>query len=426
MRSNIIAVLDLGSSKIVCLIAKVASDSSLEIIGIGYNGASGIHSGFITDIKKAEECIISAINSAEKMAGLTVDALTISISGLRVYSKIVEVETNLDGKTITNNLLSNIIRPEIPLPKEGEEENPKDKEERENFQIIHSIPISFSIDGYGNIQQPIGMSGNSLTAKIHLVGVHKTLLKNLEAFFSKNGINSISFVNSAIASAYACLNEDEKNLGAILLDIGSHQSDIVVYENEMPKFVATVQIGGSIITRDIAKCLNLSIEQAERVKILYGEAIFSSEADNSNYINLNKEEDSDSEYETVIKKSVLINIISARVEEMIEVIFDKIKNNYDNHYNIQKVVLTGGGSFISGYREIIKHNYGKACRIAKPKIIEGISESLKTQNFSSAIGLVLFEYERISYNQHNKKRGYDRGNSGNLKKFLNWIKNTTN
>lgn len=425
MRNNTVAILDLGSSKIVCLIAKINSTSGLEIIGIGYNMAVGIHCGFITDFKKAEESIISAVNAAEKMANVTVDAISVNISGLKVYSKIIDVVTNLEGKTITNNTLFNIIKPEIPETKEENEQLIKqNKEDRENFVIIHALPINFSIDGYGNIEDPIGMSGNILTTKLHLIGAHKTLVRNIETFFSNNGISKVNFISSALASAYACLNEDEKNLGSLLIDIGASQSDIIIFENSSPKLISNIQMGASIITRDIAKCLNLTVEKAERIKILYGEAVFSSHNSSHDYITITQEDEALAEQDVVIKKAILVNIISARIEEIIEVVFEQIKGTYPNISSIPKVVITGGGSFTSGFKEIIKHTYGKSCRIAKPKIIEGISDSMKTQIFSSSIGLLLFEYERTVQKSGNKKQGRAE-RSGNLKKILSWVKSNT-
>lgn len=207
-RSSIIAALDIGSSKVACFIALRDSPNKMKIIGIGHQVAQGIRSGVITDIKLAENSILSAVNAAEQMSGQTIDKVIVNISGSSIESNNLHVETNIAGHEVTDADISHIMTQAF---------NSYNTPEKE---IVHCIPTDFSIDDNFGIKDPKGMFGNNLSTNLHIITTSSTYLKNLVNCLAICRLDIDDCVISAFASGIACLTDDEKNLGSILIDIG--------------------------------------------------------------------------------------------------------------------------------------------------------------------------------------------------------------
>lgn len=408
-----IAILDIGSRKVVCIIANINGDGIPKITGFGHQVSEGVKAGIIIDIKKAERSILSALNSAEKMAGETIDEAYVNISGSNITSNHINIETKISGQEITFKDVDLMIN--------------KGKEifENKEVEIIQTVPCGYRIDDSEGIKDPIGMFGQTISTNLHVVTASATAVKNIKNCLAKCHINVKDFVVSSYASSLVTLNDDEKEIGVTCLDIGAGNTSITIFSEGYPVYFDSVPVGGFHITKDIALGLSVSMPFAERLKVLYGSAV-STDGDDLDRIELNDENDM-SGNNKVITRAELTAIIKPRVEEILEM----TKNNLEKSglYSVSgnKVILTGGSSQLSGMKEICSYIFNKHARVKSPKELPGVPESAKNPSFATALGMLVFaaknkeEVEsRVKFNPidivSNKKSG------GSSNRLVEWFK----
>lgn len=390
MNSNIIAVLDLGSTKVVCLIAIIDSQGNVKIAGIGHQVSKGIKAGIIIDVKKAENAILAAVSSAEKMAGETIDRIIVNVSGTSLTSHNIIAETNISGQEITEKDINHIIA-------QG-----KKHFDTGDYEILHCIPTSYTIDDTSGIRDPIGMYGDKLSTELNIVTCSTTAIRNIVNCLARCHLDVMEFIASPYASAVSCLTEDEKNVGSTLIDIGGGCTSISVFSGGSFVFTNSFALGGDHITRDIALGLSTSTTHAERIKTLYGSAI-STNSDQYESIEipfLENEGVEDIHYEempetTNISKSKLTLIIRPRLEEILEIAKNNIESSSLGSVVGTRVILTGGTSQLNGIKELASHVLGKQVRIGKPEHIEGLAESTRGVAFSTIIGMLKLSVGRL-------------------------------
>jgi len=257
-KNGIVAALDIGTSKIVCFVASINSSGDIDVKGIGHQISQGICSGKVLDVKKAESCILSAINSAEKMASETIESAIINVSGSVLDSFILEVETSVSGQEITDRDIHKITQ----IGQSHIKDNDKN--------VIHTLTTDYAIDDLDGIKDPLGMFGEKLQTNIHIISSSRTITKNLENCLARCQLDVEDFVATPYVSGLATLSDDEKSLGAIHLDIGAGLTATSIFKDGYCIYVGSVPIGGNHITRDIATGLSISLEYAERIKTVYG------------------------------------------------------------------------------------------------------------------------------------------------------------
>ncbi len=384
-RSGLIAVLDIGSTKIVCFIAQVTPDNHLKIIGIGHQLSQGIKSGAITDIRLAENSIIAAVSAAEKMAGETIDKVVLSVSGGHPLSVRVNENVNISGETVTpRDIKRGII---------AAKQNFVDEKRR----IIHAVPISFTVDDIRGVDDPIGMAGKTLTADIHLITASESAIKNIANTVSRCQLDVQDYVISSHAAGLSALTEDERELGVTLLEVGGGVTGISVFYHGKNIFTDSVPYGGTHVTQDIARGLSTSIACAERIKTLYGSAVPSA-SDDETLLEIAQMNEDTGEYteEVAIPKSRLVQIIVPRMEEIFEMVKEKLNQNKILQVASQQIVLSGGGCQLVGLRELAMKKLGKPVRIGRPEQIDGMADSTSSSAFSASAGLINY----ISMNYH--------------------------
>lgn len=373
-KSSKIAVLDIASRKVVCIIASINGDNIPKVVGFGHHISEGIKAGIIIDIKKAEKSILAALNAAEKMAGETIEEVYVNISGSSIKSQHINIESRISGHEVTSKDVDQMISKGVDLFENTESE------------IIEAVPLTYRIDDTDGIKDPIGMFGQVISTNLHVVSASSTSVRNLRNLLSKCHLSVKGFIVSSYASGLATLTQDEMDIGVTLLDIGAGNTSIAIMADGYPVYFDSVPVGGQHITRDIALGLSVGVPYAERLKVINGSCI-STEADDMERIELSDEE---SGQEKTITKSELTSIIKPRVEEILEL----AKNNLEKSglYSISgnKVVITGGSSQIQGIKEIASFIFGKHSRIAKPLEIQGMPESAKGPAFATAIGMLLY------------------------------------
>jgi len=405
-KNGIVTALDIGSSKVACLIASIDNSGNVKVLGIGHQVSEGIRAGIIIDVKQAESSILAAIHSAEKMAEENIDKAIINISGSSLGSNIIKVETTISGHEVTDRDISHIIS-------RGYEHFDQDE-----IEIMHCIPIDYSIDDSKGISDPRGMYGDKLSTELHVITASSTAVKNVANCLARCHLNIDDYVVSPYVSGLACLSEDERNLGVVLLDIGAGSTSIAVFEGGKAIYADSIALGGGHVTRDIARGLSTSVSYAERLKTIHG-SVITTDADERETIDISRDNEDSENFEEAlvtdekyISKSMLTSIIKPRMEEILEMARKNLEAS--GFFDVgSRIVLTGGASQLQGIKELAGHMFDKNARVAKPVALEGLAESTKGPGFSAAIGMLLYAAEKrkavagsIKETENIAKRGY--------------------
>ena len=395
-RSDVFAVVDLGSTKIVCLIVKVCNNNP-EIIGVGYKASKGIDGGAVTNMEYATNSVLSCIESAKQVAQvLSVSEIYVNISGCDICSTSVINEINSTVHKISDVDVRNIILQTY-------------EKCHEDQVVVHNIPIVYHLDDLNNVIELKGLYGSKLKANMHVITASKFALLNIENCVANCALNISGCVVESYASGISCVTKDERELGTMVIDIGGKYTSIGVFDKGKFVYADSIPLGGIHITNDIAYGLCIGVKDAERIKVLYGDAVLTS-PDKDGIIEADVGED-----EIIsVTRSNLIKIINPRVEE----IFDLVKDRVAKQKNlINKVVITGGSSKLSNIKEVASYVLNKHVRLGLPIVLKGINDDYKCNPiFSAAIGMTLLVLNTV----YTKERTKYKKNSI-LEKFLKMI-----
>ncbi len=399
MREQIIAALDIGTSKICCFIAKVNDQGRIRVIGIGHQVSKGLKAGTVVDMEETETSIRAAVDAAERMAGGSpIHEVYVNISSGQPKSRIFTVEVDVAGHEINQLDIDHILAA-----------GQKEMQDEDRF-IIHSRPISYSIDGVGGTKSPLGMFGEKMGVEIHLSAVALSPLKNIQACLNQCHLSLKGVVLTPYASALASLVPDERELGSICIDIGGGMTSISAFRDNELVFGDTIAVGGQHVTRDIAQGLSVSEERAERLKIKFGNCL-------SGYIPVRDQIDivqmgeDGMEHPITIPRSMLTSIISPRIEEILELVRDKISEKKLADMVGRRIVITGGGSQIAGLEELAKTIFSEKAlsgrsgdfhiRLGRPISVDGLPDLTAGPAFSTCVGLL--NYGAISPDEIHSK-----------------------
>ncbi len=405
-----IATLDIGSSKVSCVIARVSKDKKINIIGYGYNASKGIKNGVITDIAQATLSVGNAVQDAEQMANETIDKVIISIGcdKIRSLQKSASIPLN-KNRPIGDNELEKLYYKSTGKIDIGE------------YSLIHCIHNSFSLDKGELIKDPRNLFGEELSINILLGLVPEHICRNLNTVTENAHLEISGKVFNSYASGLACLVDDEKEMGATVVDMGGGSTSITTFHNGHPVYFASIPVGGANVTNDIAYGLSTSFSHAERLKTLHGWAFLNSQ-DNLDTINVYPVGEEDDSCIKQIPKSELINIIAPRIEETFEMVGRKLADIGLADNTSHRVVLTGGASQLSGIVDVAEMILDKHVRLGRPKNIANLPETLNNPAFSTALGMLLFG---INYSELHPKKIIQKSPSkdGGLWNNINlWLK----
>jgi len=387
-KNSLIAAIDIGSSKIACFIAHVIDDAgSAEVIGIGHVASKGVKSGIITDIKQTEDAVRSAVDAAEKMAakvmkGYPLRDVVISIPSTYTHSHRASVGVKILGQDITSSEIQNAL---LTL---------EEQEQSETHAIIHSIPTSYTVDGHANIENPVGMHADTLKVDMHCVKAEVSALRNVISVAEKNHLDVDCLCIAPYASGLASLVQDEKDMGSLVIDMGAGVTSYAVFYQGAMIHAGAVSVGGAHVTSDLAMGLNTSIQDAERLKTLYGSCA-SSLSDANAMIDVATLGEDSSIHDHQVPRSTLVNIIRPRIEEIFELIRGDIDVNGMNPYTGGRVVLTGGACQLAGIRDLASAMLNKQVRVGKPTALAGLPEMAKGPEFAKTAGLIHYACERM-------------------------------
>ncbi len=404
-----IAVIDVGTSKIACFIAQVDSAGEIKITGIGHQLSKGIRSGIITDFAEAEASIVSAVHAAEQMAGETVENIMVSLSGGNLISRNVTVEMTLLGEEVTDRDIMDII------------EQGRASITHNESDIIHCVPVSYYLDGARGIVDPRKMYGKKLGADLHVITGLPSVTRNLSHCVGRCHLNVGEYIASPYASGLSCLEEDEKQLGVTVIDMGGGVTSFAVFAGGKNIFTDAIPIGGMHVTNDIARGLSTSLTNAERLKTMHGSAIASAR-DDQVMIEVPPLGEEDADESNTMPRSMLVGVIRPRIEEVFEMIRSKIELGGASAHAGKRVVLTGGASQLLGVREMATNILGKQVRLGRPRALPGLAEAVSGPAFATALGMLEYVVKKPMEEQMFDDYRHRGGLTSGFEKVVSWFK----
>lgn len=375
---GLVSALDIGTTKVACLIARTGGDAGLQIVGMGHQLSRGIRSGTIVDLEAAADSIRATVEAAEQMAGENIHNVVVNLSGGDPESRLIAYEISIAGHQIGDADLRQVLDPHVLNQGRPAE-----------HELLHILPVGYSIDGQRGVADPRGMFGERLGANVHLISASNGALRNLATCIAHCHLEIESRVVSPLASALACLVDDEKELGVTLIDMGGGITTIAVYFDGELIHTDSVPVGGGHVTNDIARGLSTPVVHAERIKTLYGSAIPSPSDDREILKVPVIGEEADGETNPV-PRSMLVGIIRPRIEETFEMVRARLEETGFDKVAGRRVVLTGGASQLSGAREVAGMILDKQVRLGRPQPIRGMAEAISGPAFSTCAGLLKF------------------------------------
>ncbi len=386
--SRTVLAIDIGSTKICAIIAQISDDNSIAITGAGTTKAQGLKKGSITNIELAARSIKTAVEDAKRVSGSDVKTAIVSISGAYTKSLNSNGIVNIQSKEISFKEIERVMQTSLynaNIPNE--------------FDVLHALPYNFKVDDQDFIEDPLGMNASRLEVETHIITTQKSNLNNLKKAVNGAGIEVENIVLNSYASSIATLNEDEKELGVAVIDMGGNTSNITIHSGNAIKYNEFLGVGSNHITSDLSMALHTPLNIADSVKLNYGSLLTPS----NDLIELPIIGDEETTHEVSLE--VVHNVIFARVEETLMILAQFIENSGLKDQIGAGIVLTGGFSKMDGIRDLAVATFGSIpVRLARPKEMDGLFDNLRGPEYSSAIGLVMYNSSYTRYEIDVNKR----------------------
>jgi cell division protein FtsA len=372
----VLVALDVGTSKTVVLVGEVTREGSLDIIGKGTSSSTGLRKGVVINIEQTVNAIRGAVEQAERLSGLRLEAAFVGVGGAHVES------LNSTGTVAVSGAHREVGREDIDRATEVA----RAVTIPSNREVLHVLPRDFTVDGLEGVRDPLGMSAIRLEVTTHIVHASATALQNLTKCVRQAGVRPDELVAASIASGEAVLSETERELGVAVADIGAGSTDIALYAEGSPFRTSVVPLGGVNVTNDIAIGLKTNLVAAEQLKIRYG-SIDPSLDDPDEEIPVELIEQGGTR---AARRGDVAEIIEARMRELFEKIGDELDRGGQAQRLPAGLVLTGGGSLMGGASELGREVLGIPVRLAAPTGVGGLTDHLLTPAHSTSIGLLLW------------------------------------
>ena len=420
-RSAILSVLDVGSSKIVCLIARLQPIEPSEmlrgrthrcrILGIGHQRSRGIKSGTVVDMEAAEGAIRHAVDAAERMAGVQVQSVIVNMTGGRLSSQFFNAKIAVGGAAVSDSEVHRVLEAchASVVPTRS---------------ALHSLPTGFTLGSAENIRDPRGLIGTELGAAMHVVSTEGVAARNLMLAIERCHLAVEAMVATPYASGLSALVDDEAELGTALIDIGGGTTSVGIFSGGNLTHVDAFAIGGRHVTMDVARGLNIALADAERLKTLQGTCMASTSDDRETITVTQVGEDAD--HATHLPKSQLTRIVRPRVEEILELVRDRLGAAGFPAHSGRRIVLTGGACQLAGLSDLAKQIISGQVRVGRPLGIQGLPESAKGPGFSAAVGLLV--YPQVSGIEHFRPVGSSQSREASNDNYFSrvgrWLKDS--
>ncbi len=392
MQRGVVAVLDIGTSKIACLVLRfdgpeqfrgadgvgsLAGQSQFRVIGAATTRSRGVRFGEIDAMQETERAIRTAVQAAQKMANVRVDHVIACLSGARPRSYGLDGQLDIAGGIVTEQDISQVMA-NCDVPDYGAER-----------EVLHAQPVNFALDHRSGLADPRGQIGNALTCDMHMLTVDMSAVQNLFYCIRRCDLELAGIASSAYVSGMSSLVEDEQELGAACIDLGGGSTGISVFMKKHMIYADSVRMGGDHVTSDISMGLQIPAATAERIKTFYG-GVVATGMDDREMIEIGGDTGDWEHDRRTVSRAELIGIMRPRVEEILEEVRARLDAAGFEHLPSQQIVLTGGGSQIPGLDGLASKILGQQVRLGRPLRVQGLPQAAIGPAFSSAVGLTLF------------------------------------
>ncbi len=401
--SNLIVGLDIGTSKVVAIVAEINDENEIEIIGLGSCRSRGLKKGVVVNIESTVQTIRSAIQEAELMAGCNIHAVFTGIAGNHIRSLNSHGIVAIRDNEVTAGDIERVIdaAKAVAIPADQ--------------KILHIIPRDFIIDGQEGIKEPIGMSGVRLEAKVHIVTGAVSAAQNIIKCVRRCGLEAHDIVLEQLASSYSVLTEDEKDLGVCLVDIGGGTTDLAVFTKGAISHTSVIPIAGDHVTNDIAVALRTPTQNAEEIKVQHACAL--AQLANS---------DESVEVPSVgnrplrrMSRQTLAEVVEPRYVELFSLVQADLRSSGYERQIVAGIVLTGGSSNMQGVVELAEEVFHMPVRVGTPQYVSGLVELVRNPIYATGVGLLL--YGRGRQQDGDRTRRLDTGASGVWNRMKSWF-----
>ena len=408
---NLIVGLDIGTTKVAVLVGEVLPDGEINIIGLGTHSARGMDKGGVNDLESVVKSLQRAVDEAEMMADCHISSVFLGVSGRHIECRNEKGMVPISDEEVSQDDVDNVIHTakSVRLPEE--------------HRVLHVLPQEYSIDYQGGIKNPIGLSGVRMGAKVHLITCHNDMVRNIEKCVERVGLRVEQLIFSALASSYAVLTPDEKELGVCVVDMGGGTMDIAMFTGGALRYSKVIPYAGNTVTSDIAYAFGTPPVDAEAIKVRYGSALG----------RLVSKEDT-IEVPSVggrparsLQRQTLAEVIEPRYCELLGLVQDEISKMQNElraqgvkHQLAAGVVLTGGAAQIEGIVECAEQIFQCQVRVGEPENVRGLTDYVQAPVFSTAVGLL--QYGKLHQSKGSRDSNVKASVGGWFQRISNWLR----
>lgn len=392
LQRGVVAILDVGSSKIACLILRfdgtgrlaedsgigsLAGQSGFRVVGAATTRSRGVRFGEITAMQETERAIRTVLQQAQKMAEIRVDHVIACLSGANPRSYGLDAQIALEGQIVTEQEVARVLA-ECDVPEYGQ-----------GREVLHAQPVNFALDHRSGLIDPRGQLGQSLSVDMHMLTIDADVIRNLAHCIKRCDLELAGIASSAYLAGVSALVEDEQELGAACIDMGGGTTGISIFMKKHMIYADAVRMGGDHVTSDISMGLSIPTANAERIKTFYG-GVQATGMDDRDMIEIGGDTGDWEHDRRAVSRSELIGIMRPRVEEILEEVRARLDAAGFEHLPSQQIVLTGGASQIPGLDGLASRILGHQVRLGRPQRVHGLPQSTTGPGFAGVVGLSLF------------------------------------
>jgi cell division protein FtsA len=375
---NLLVGLDIGTSKVVAIVGEVSPNNTVHVVGVGSHASNGLKRGVVVNIDSTVNSIQRAVEEAELMAGCQIRSVFTGIAGSHIRGFNSHGIVAIRDQEVTQTDIDRVIDAAraVAIPADQ--------------KVLHILPQEFIVDSQGYIREPIGMSGVRLEAKVHIVSGALSATQNIIKCVEHCGLTVSDMILQQLASSYAVLSDDEKELGICLVDIGGGTTDIAIFTEGAIRYTSVIPIAGDQVTHDIAVALRTPTQSAESIKLAHARSLI-------------KDADEHEMFEVMsvgnrpgrqLSKRVLAEICEPRYEELFNLIRSEIQRHGFENSIAAGYVLTGGAALIPGALELAERVFQSPVRLGMPERVTGLVDIVKSPRFATGLGLLLYGYHQ--------------------------------
>ncbi len=404
-QKNMLVGLDIGTSKVVAIVGEMTEEGGIEIVGLGSHPSRGMKKGVVVNIESTVQSIQRAVEEAELMAGCRIHSVYAGIAGSHIQSMNSHGMVAIKDREVSYGDIERVIEAAKAVQLHGEN------------RILHVLPQEYSIDTQEGIKEPVGMSGVRLEAKVHMVTGAMNAAQNIERCVQRCGLETDDIILEQLASSYAVLTDDEKELGVCLVDIGGGTTDIAIFTDGAIRHTAVIPIAGDQVTNDIAMALRTPTQHAEDIKIKYACALtqLAKEDETIKVPSVGERPSRD------LSRQALAEVVEPRYDELFTLIQAELRRSGFEELVAAGIVLTGGTSKMEGVVELAEEIFHMPVRLAKPIGVSGLTDVINNPIYATSVGLL--QYAAMQQNDPIKTNNREEAPLDFFSRVKHWIQN---